>query len=141
MTAMGAIKQAILCVDDEAVIVLAMKQELRRRFGDRYSIETALGAEEARAAIEDLEAEGIRVAMVICDWFMPGQRGDRFLVALREKRPWIKSILMTGQADTEAIQRARAEAGISACIQKPWRPEELAKAIENSLSAIDTGGK
>jgi CheY-like chemotaxis protein len=127
-------RQAILCVDDEAVILLAMKQELRRRFGDRYSIETALGAEEASATIEELEFEGVGVALVICDWFMPGLRGDAFLVALRERRPGIKSILMTGQADGESIRRAREEAGISACISKPWRPEELARAIEESLA-------
>jgi hypothetical protein len=33
-------------VDDEAVILLAMRQELRRRYGDRYSIETAMGADQ-----------------------------------------------------------------------------------------------
>jgi len=131
-------RQAIVCVDDEAVILLAMKQELRRRFGDRFSIETALGAAEAGATIDELETEGTVVAMVICDWFMPGLRGDQFLIALRDSKPWIKSILMTGQADEEAIQRAREEAGICACIQKPWRPERLAEAIEDCLAG--TGG-
>ncbi len=126
-------RQAIVCVDDEAVILLAMKQELRRRFGGRFAIETALGAEAADAVIEELESEGVEVILVICDWFMPGIRGDRFLVALRERRPGIKSILMTGQADDDAIKRARTDAGISVCITKPWRPEQLARAIEDCL--------
>jgi DNA-binding NtrC family response regulator len=132
-------RRSILCVDDEAVILLAMRQELRRRFGDRFAIEAALGAEEASAVIEETEAEGGSVALVICDWFMPGQRGDQFLVALRERRPEIKSILMTGQADEDAIRRAEEEAGICACIQKPWRPEALARAIEECLGR-DGGG-
>jgi CheY-like chemotaxis protein len=127
-------RPVILCIDDEAVILLAMKQELRRRFGERFSIETALGAEDAVAAIADLESEGVDVALVICDWFMPGVRGDRFLISLRERRPEIKSILMTGQADADAIRRAQEEAGICACVHKPWRPEELAAAIERCLS-------
>jgi DNA-binding NtrC family response regulator len=131
---MGEGRQAIVCVDDEAVILLAMKQELRRRFGDRYSIETALGAEEAGTAIDELEAEGIAVALVICDWYMPGLRGDQFLIELRARRPRIRSILMTGQADDEAVKKAREEAGICACIQKPWRADRLAKAIEDCLS-------
>lgn len=128
-------RQAILCVDDEAVILLAMRQELRRRFGTRYAIETALGAEEAKAVIADTEAQGGNVVLIICDWFMPGQNGDQFLVALRAWRPGIKAILMTGQADAEAIQRAKEEACVCACIQKPWRPETLAKAIEECLAS------
>jgi CheY-like chemotaxis protein len=129
-------RQAILCIDDEAVILLAMKQELRRRFGARYVIETALGASQAFAAIERMETEGTSTVLVICDWFMPGLRGDQFLKALREKRPLIKSILMTGQADEEAIRLARIEAGISACVAKPCRPEQLARAIEECLGAL-----
>jgi response regulator RpfG family c-di-GMP phosphodiesterase len=126
-------RPSILCVDDEAVILLAMRQELSRRFGDRYGIETALGAEEASAVIDETEAEGGCVALVICDWFMAGERGDAFLAGLRARRPEIKSILMTGQADGEAILRAREEARISACIQKPWRAEVLARAVEECL--------
>jgi DNA-binding NtrC family response regulator len=127
-------RQAIVCVDDEAVILLAMKQELRRRFGERYSIETALGAKEADRAIDELEAEGTIVALVICDWFMPGLRGDRFLAALRARKPHIRSILMTGHADEESIRRAKDEAEICACVQKPWRAEDLARTIEACLS-------
>jgi response regulator RpfG family c-di-GMP phosphodiesterase len=127
-------RQAILCVDDEVVILLAMRQELRRRFGDRYTIETSPGAEEAGAAIEALEAEGVSVVLVICDWFMPGIPGDRFLAELHERRPGIKSILMTGRADSDSTKKAREDAGISSYITKPWQPEALARAIETCLS-------
>jgi CheY-like chemotaxis protein len=113
---MAAVKPVILCIDDQAVILLAMKQELRRRFGESYAIETALGAEEATAVIDDTEADGGSVVLVICDWFMPGQRGD--------------------QADVAAIQRAREETGFYACVPKPWRTEILAKAITDCLSGI-----
>jgi len=133
---MAAVKPVILCIDDQAVILLAMKQELRRRFGESYAIETALGAEEATAVIDDTEADGGSVVLVICDWFMPGQRGDQFLADLRLRRPRIKSILMTGQADVAAIQRAREETGFYACVPKPWRTEILAKAITDCLSGI-----
>jgi len=127
--------RAILCVDDEAVILLAMRQELRRRFGERFAIETALGATQALASIERLEAEGVEVAIVLCDWYMPGMRGDEFLAKLHATRPSIKSVLLTGQADEEAIARAREAAGIVACVAKPWRPEELARAIELCLAS------
>jgi response regulator RpfG family c-di-GMP phosphodiesterase len=124
---------SILCIDDEAVILLAMKQELRRRYGARYAIETALGAEAAQGIMDRLESEGKEVALVICDWFMPGIKGDRFLAALHARRPATKSILLTGQADEDAIRRVSEEAGISACVRKPWRSDELARAIDACL--------
>ena len=128
-------RQAILCVDDEAVILLAMRQELRRRFGNRYAIETALGAEEAKAVIADTEAEGGKIVLIICDWFMPGNGATDSSSALHAWRPGIKSILMTGQADDDATRKAKEEAGICACIQKPWRAEVLARAIEECLAS------
>jgi CheY-like chemotaxis protein len=131
-------RQAILCVDDEAVILLAMRQELRRRYGARFSIETALGAESAIAEIDRLESDGTEVVLVICDWFMPGLRGDSFLAEMRLRRPAMMSILTTGQADDEAIRRAKSEAGISACVKKPWQPEDLARAIDACLAGLNS---
>jgi DNA-binding NarL/FixJ family response regulator len=126
-------RPAILCVDDEAILLMAMRQELRRRFGDRYAIETALGADEADEAIAELEASGGHVALVICDWSMPGRRGDVFLAALRERRPGIRSILLTGQADEAELERAVLAVGASGSVQKPWRAERLAEAIAKAL--------
>jgi DNA-binding NtrC family response regulator len=123
----------ILCVDDEAVILLSLRQELRRRFGDRYAIETAIGAQKASETIARLEAEGTTTALVVCDWFMPGISGDQFLAELHDRRPLIKAILMTGQAEEESIRKATERAGICASVTKPWRPEELARAIEACL--------
>jgi CheY-like chemotaxis protein len=126
--------EVILCVDDEAILLLALKRELARRFGGRCAIETALSAEDARARIESLEAGGSRVSLVICDWNMPGQKGTDFLRALRASRPAIASILLTGQEEDATLRFAAAEAGSSACLQKPLRYEELCAAIESCLT-------
>ncbi|HTX71628.1 MAG TPA: response regulator [Rectinemataceae bacterium] len=125
--------EAILCVDDEAVILLAIKQELRRHFSGRYTIETAMDAAEAQAIIEELESRGVSTALVISDWMMPGMRGDQFLVELHAKRPGIKAILITGLSDEDS-EKAWKDSGLCACIRKPWRSEELYRAIENCLA-------
>ena len=65
-------KRAILCVDDEAIILIALKQELKIHFGDRFTYETAINALDALKAIDELSAEGIEIAVVISDWRMPG---------------------------------------------------------------------
>jgi DNA-binding NtrC family response regulator len=127
-------REALLCVDDEAIILLSMKQELKRRFGSRFMIETALDASEAQAVIDELEERGVGTVLVISDWFMPGVRGDQFLVELHSRRPEIKAILVTGHADEAAVERARREAGLGAVLRKPWRPEELFNAVEACLA-------
>lgn len=127
-------REALLCVDDEAIILFSMKQELKRRFGGRFVIETALDASEAQAVIDELEERGVSTALVISDWFMPGVRGDQFLVELHTRRPEIKAILVTGHADEGAVERARREAGLGAVLRKPWRPEELFAAVEGCLA-------
>ena len=63
-------RQAILCLDDEVIIVEAMRQELRGYFGQRFLYETALSAGEARNVLEDLVDEGVKVILIISDWLM-----------------------------------------------------------------------
>ncbi len=70
---------AILCVDDEALILLAIKEELKNAFGGRFLYETALTADEGIQIIQDLVEDGIRLVLVITDWLMPGMKGDEFL--------------------------------------------------------------
>jgi len=130
----GPMRQAILYVDDEAVILLALKQELLRQFRGRYLVETALDADEAERLLDDLEAEGTQVVLVISDWLMPGRKGDEFLIDLHRKRPDIRAILVTGQADEEAIRRTEREADLCACFRKPWDMGALLRAIETCIA-------
>jgi CheY-like chemotaxis protein len=127
------VNRAIVCVDDEAIILMAMKQELKHHFGSRFLYETALSAEEALQIIQELGDEGISVIIVISDWLMPGMKGDEFLVLVHQKFPHIRTIMVTGQADEAAIERAVQEAKISACLRKPWKSRELMSAIEDIL--------
>jgi CheY-like chemotaxis protein len=45
---------AILCVDDEAGILVCLKEQLKRCFGNRYIYEVAQSAEEAWVVIPNL---------------------------------------------------------------------------------------
>ncbi|MBN2510621.1 MAG: response regulator [Spirochaetales bacterium] len=122
-------KKAILCIDDEAIILLAMVQELKRSFGDEFIYERALNGEEAFEVIEDLGREGIHIAFVITDWLMPGMRGDQILDVIREHHPGAKGIMITGQADDEAINRVASNPAVLAVLQKPWKKQDLIQLI------------
>ncbi|MBN1518906.1 MAG: response regulator [Spirochaetales bacterium] len=124
-------RPAILCVDDEAIILMALKQELRRVYADRFIYESALNAEDALAAIDEMAGEGISVILVISDWLMPGMRGDEFLLRVNQSHPEVRCIVVTGHADQEALDNLRSVLGDVPVIGKPWRKNELYAAVDS----------
>jgi DNA-binding NtrC family response regulator len=129
-------KKAILCVDDEAIILLSLVQELRRAFGSRYVYEQALDAESALGIVEELAQEGIEVIFILSDWLMPGMKGDEFIELVHERHPEIKAILITGHADEEAIERVKKVASVLAVFRKPWNNQALIETIAKN-SALE----
>lgn len=126
--------KAILCVDDEEVILESLKEQLKRRFGDQYLYEVAESAEEALEIIEELQLDSIKVLIIVSDWLMPEMKGDEFLIQVHQKFPDIVTVLLTGQADDAAIQRAKQEANLYCCLRKPWTEDELADVITSTLA-------
>ena len=122
-------KKAILCVDDEVIILLALVQELKRAFGSQYIYEQATDAQSALKIVEDLAADDIQAIFIISDWLMPGMKGDEFLAVVKERYPVIKAILITGQADQSAIERVMKIDSILAVFNKPWNPAMLVQTI------------
>jgi CheY-like chemotaxis protein len=128
--------KAILCVDDEAIIVFALKQELKSHYADRFVYETALSAEEALSVIGDLDGEGLRLILVISDWLMPGMRGDEFLRAVKAARPDVQAMLVTGQADGATIESLLKDGVANGVVLKPWRSSSLFAKIDICLEAF-----
>lgn len=126
-------ESAVLCVDDEIAILQVIKEQFIRLFGRKYIFETAQSADEAWEILKDLEEEKIDVLIVISDWLMPNIQGDEFLAQVHEKIPNAKKIMLTGQADDTAIQRAEEQANLFACIHKPWQEGDLEAVIASAL--------
>ena len=126
----------ILCVDDETVILETLQEQISRQFGEQFLYEAAESAEEVLEILAELEEDDTQVVVIVSDWLMPGMRGDEFLVQVHQRFAGIATIMLTGQADQEAIERAQREANLYCCIHKPWREEELLKIITTALEAI-----
>ena len=127
-------ESAIICVDDEVVILDSLKEQLKRKFGDRFIYEVAECAEEAWEVIEELQEDDIDIIVIVSDWLMPGTKGDEFLIQIHQRFPEVIKVMLTGQADETAIERARKEANLHACLYKPWTEEELSQIIVSALN-------
>jgi CheY-like chemotaxis protein len=122
---METVSKAILCVDDERIVLVSLRDQIAKHFGDRYRYEVAESADEAWEVIEELSDDNIKLLIIVSDWLMPGMRGDEFLMQVHAQFPGIVTVLLTGHADEAAIARARQYANLHAYIAKPWTEENL----------------
>jgi CheY-like chemotaxis protein len=128
---------AILCVDDEQIILLSLRDQLTKHFGNRYRYEFAESVPEAWEVIEELHLEHVKILVIVSDWLMPGIRGDEFLIAVHQRFPQIITVLLTGHADAAAVEHTRQHANLHAFIPKPWSEEILVQVIESGLEEQD----
>lgn len=127
-------KCVILCVDDEQIVLKSLESQLLHEFGVQYHIELAEGGEEALELLDELGADGYRTLVIISDWLMPEMKGDEFLIKAHKRFPHVLKLMLTGQADSEAIERTREEAHLHRLINKPWDVSELIDAIKSGLA-------
>jgi CheY-like chemotaxis protein len=129
----NGIKNMILCVDDDRLILDTLQLQLQSMFGSRFTYDIAESGQEAMEILEDCAANGCQPTLVISDWQMPGMKGDRLLLLTKKKFKNTKTLLLTGLAPEETIQQALS-AGVGDCIQKPWSSVELKSVIEDLLN-------
>jgi CheY-like chemotaxis protein len=134
---MTSMSKAILCVDDERMVLISLRDQISKHFGDLYRYEVAESADEAWEVIEELCAEAIKVLVIVSDWLMPGMRGDEFLIQVHKRFPSIVTVLLTGHADEAAISQARQYANLHAYIAKPWTEENLISIIQSGIRKFD----
>jgi two-component system NtrC family sensor kinase len=115
----------LLVVDDDDNVRRALKRVLRRT---RCRV---LDAADAHGALRLLEAEAVQV--VVSDYRMPGMSGVEFLRVVKERWPRVQRVLLTGQADSNAIEEAVNRSEIFRFIWKPWDDGHLLITIQSAI--------
>ena len=126
-------KAAILCVDDEIIVLDSLKRELRQVLNQQYSLELAESGQDGIEVMEELLEDGYDVPVVIVDYIMPDMKGADLLRHIHTRSPGTRTILLTGQADAEGIARAVNEANLYRYIAKPWQKEDLALTVKEAI--------
>ena len=85
---------------------------------------------------EELTEEGYEDSLIIIvtDWLMPGMKGDELLIKIHQQHPKVIKLMLTGQADKDAIERAVSQANLHKCISKPWNENELIDCIRSATA-------
>ncbi|HSF73127.1 MAG TPA: PAS domain S-box protein, partial [Microcoleus sp.] len=128
-------KPVIICVDDEPIILESLKIELKKTLGEEHLLETAEGGEDALELIEELLAEGCEIVAVISDYLMPNIKGDELLKQIHRILPKTIKIMLTGQADLEAVANTIKYAKLYRYISKPWQSEDLKLTVKEAINS------
>ncbi len=130
-------RKAIICVDDEKVVLDSLKIELKTDFQDKYIIEFAESGEEALEIIDDISEEKTEIALIISDYIMPEMKGDEFLHKAKELLPNTYNIMLTGQATIEGVTNAINDASLYRYIAKPWEVNDLKLTVSKAIESYE----
>ena len=113
-------------VDDDATLRFVMNEALQQAgFGVRLFTD----AEEVRAALGDAQP-----GVMVCDVRLPGESGFDLLRYLRQERPRLPVIVVTGHADLESAVAAY-QGGAFEYLPKPFDLDELALLVNRAAQA------
>jgi CheY-like chemotaxis protein len=122
-----AARRKVLLVDDNEGNLMAMTLLLRRGSVDSVS------AEDGAAAIELLKSEPFD--LLVSDVDMPNMSGFELLDWVKENKPGLPVLLMSGSASGSAGQTTKRalEQGARGVLAKPFVPGELERALAEIL--------
>lgn len=116
----------IVLVDDEEMVLTSIDSLISLETD--YTCKTFLSAKDALAFLQDSD-----VNLVVSDYLMPEMNGIEFLAKVRELKPEVPRILLTGYADKENAIKAINEVGLFQYIEKPWDNNDLLLIFRNGL--------
>jgi two-component system chemotaxis response regulator CheY len=127
---------ALLVLEDESEVRSALLRDLAA-FDPPIRIEPAEDADDARAVLRELAADGDLLALVLADHRLPRTTGVDMLVELHADpdHSSCRKVLVTGQADQQDTIRAVNEAGLDHYVTKPWDPDELVALVRDELTS------
>jgi DNA-binding NtrC family response regulator len=119
-------KPTIVIVDDEDMVLTSLNSFLNLETD--YDVKTFVSVKEALEYIK----MG-RVDLVVSDYLMPEMDGISFLGKVREIKPEVPRIILTGYADKENAIKAINNVGLFQYIEKPWDNDDLLIILRNGL--------
>jgi len=128
---MSALRK-VLVVDDDPVVGRSFDRVLS---GKGYAVITASNGQDA---LNKLEAEDYDV--VFTDIKMPGMSGLEMAERVKERRPWLPVVIVTGYGSPGNEARAEA-AGVSGFLRKPLSPEMIEDSAAKAWSEKSAGAR
>jgi CheY-like chemotaxis protein len=122
----GAQDETILIVEDDGELREYIAEVLR---GLNYRVFAAANAEAALAFINQA---WLRLDLMLTDVVMPGMNGRQLADRVKELRPSLAIVYMTGYSRNAIVHHGRLDEGVE-ILQKPISQSELAAGVRKVL--------
>jgi signal transduction histidine kinase/CheY-like chemotaxis protein len=122
--------EIVMIVDDERALVALAEETLA---GLGYE---PVGFDSSIAALQAFRAEPNRFDLVLTDETMPGLTGTELAGEIRQLRPEISIVLMSGYGGTQLSERALA-AGVIDVLRKPLVRRNIAESVARAMHACN----
>jgi two-component system cell cycle sensor histidine kinase/response regulator CckA len=119
-----AASETVLLVEDEEGLRKLMKEVL---VAEGY---TVLESADGPSAIETAKIYAGTIQLLVTDMVMPRMHGRELAMCLKQRRPSLKVLYITGYADPDTVEDARV-------LEKPFTPEALLHSISDILGGPD----
>ena len=117
----------VLVVDDEPEIL-----RLARKILERQGLQV-LTAQDGKLGLETFAQHADEIVLVLLDLTMPNMHGEETFRRLRQARPELPVLLMSGYNEQDATQRFVGK-GLAGFISKPFQVEELLEQVRAQLT-------
>jgi signal transduction histidine kinase/ActR/RegA family two-component response regulator len=116
----------VLVIDDEEMLRDNASQILGRC---GYTVLIATNGEEG---LQQMEAHGDEIGLVLLDMVMPVLSGKETFYRIKERHPHVKILLSSGNRSDERVEEL-LKAGVVDFIGKPYSLPELARAVQRLM--------
>jgi DNA-binding NtrC family response regulator len=125
-----SISRRILIVDDEEQVLFVWRLALKK-LANKYYVETARNGDEALHKMEQSSFD-----LVITDLRMPGLSGQELTQALRNLRPELPVIWITGYRSVD-IDAEATRLKITRCLDKPLTVAQIRQIVPQVFESAD----
>lgn len=127
-------RNVIVCIDDEKIILDSLDMELEQSLPE-VDFELLQNQGESEELVRSVLEAGNEIAVIVCDYIMPGRRGDEVLASLHRLAPNARTVMLTGQSSLEGITNAINQANLYRYIAKPWNRDDLILTLKGAYES------
>lgn len=127
----------IFCVDDEPIVLTAVKDQLEAHFSDNVDIKVFTSGVQALESLKECKSRGEEVPVIISDLKMPEMSGDDFLINSHEVSPSSKKILLSFYNDISALKKLVNHNSLFHFMSKPWTANDLFLTVNKAMNDFE----
>ena len=135
---MDKFKYAVLCVDDDPVILQLIDFQMKKLVNSVNTIvESTTDPTQVEEKLEEIKSYGLEPLFLMTDYQMPGMSGAQLIRKMKKINPELNCILLSGQANEVAVAELEDEKLLFSFIGKPWREDQMKEILRPLLSKTE----